>query len=110
MKRAILPCILLGFVVAACGEPASSDDDGGGTGGSAGAGGHATGGGPGGGGGKGGGGGAGGTAGSPGGCGIEPVTPNATPKTRAALCYLYQEYGNHILAAQEENNDDNAMN
>jgi hypothetical protein len=205
MKRAILPCILLGFVVAACGEPASSDDEGGpptgtggaatgggpgsgtgglgsggapatggttgatgsggtaptgsggiagsgvagsagqggggpagsgtgggaagrggaagGTGGSlagrggsagadsAGAGGHATGGGTGGGGGKpAGSGGAGGTAGSAAGCGIEPVTPNATQKTRAALCYLYQSYGNHILAAQEENNDDNAMN
>jgi len=44
------------------------------------------------------------------GCGIEPVTPNATQKTRTALCYLYQAYGNHILAGQEENNDDNAMN
>lgn len=45
-----------------------------------------------------------------GGCGIEPVTPNATQKTRKTLCYLYQVYGNHVLAGQEENNDDNAMN
>ena len=64
-------------------------------GGTAGAGGHAT-----------GGSGTGGAAG----CGVEPVTPNATAKTRAALCYLYQIYGNHILAGQEENNDDDAMN
>jgi hypothetical protein len=52
----------------------------------------------------------GGTAGSNGSCGVEPVTPNATQKTREALCYLYQVYGNHILAGQEENNDDQAMN
>ncbi len=71
---------------------------GGSTGGApAGAGGHATGGGPDGGGGT-------------GGCGVDPVTPNATAKTRAALCYLYQSYGNHILAGQEENNDDQGMN
>ncbi|HEY5088320.1 MAG TPA: glycosyl hydrolase, partial [Polyangia bacterium] len=55
-------------------------------------------------------GGIGGAGGMASGCGIEPVTPNATQKTRKALCYLYQVYGNHILAGQEENNDDNAMN
>ena len=55
-------------------------------------------------------GGSGGAGGTVSGCGIEPVTPNATQKTRTALCYLYQAYGNHILAGQEENNDDNAMN
>jgi hypothetical protein len=80
-----------------------------GGGGTAGGGGHATGGGT-----AGGGGhataGTGGETGTGGGCGIEPVTPNATPKTRAALCYLYQNYGNHILSGQEENNDDDAMN
>jgi len=54
--------------------------------------------------------GTGGAAGTAGGCGIDPVTPNATQKARKALCYLYQTYGNHILAGQEENNDDNAMN
>ncbi|MFL5308074.1 MAG: glycosyl hydrolase [Polyangia bacterium] len=58
----------------------------------------------------GGGGGAGtvGGAGGSGSCGITPVTPNATAKTRSALCYLYQIYGNKVLAGQEENNDDNA--
>ena len=199
MKRALLPCILLGFVVTACTEPGSADDAGSpngaggttpggnsGTGGSesggagtgsggaagtgsggavepgtggragadtggtmggttgsggttgtggtngtggnvgagggqagrsgaggalGGAGGHATGGGTAGAGGHatggtGSGGGTGGTAG----CSVEPVTPNATAKTRAALCYLYQTYGNHILAGQEENNDDDGMN
>jgi len=55
-------------------------------------------------------GGSGGAGGTVSGCGIEPVTPNATQRTRQALCYLYQVYGNHILAGQEENNDDNAMN
>ena len=54
--------------------------------------------------------GTGGAAGTAGGCGVDPVTPNATQKARKALCYLYQTYGNHILAGQEENNDDNAMN
>jgi Glycosyl hydrolase family 26 len=54
--------------------------------------------------------GTGGAAGTVGGCGVDPVTPNATQKARKVLCYLYQTYGNHILAGQEENNDDNAMN
>lgn len=43
-------------------------------------------------------------------CNVEPVTPNATPQTRKVLCYLYQIYGNHILSAQEENNDDIQLN
>jgi hypothetical protein len=50
-----------------------------------------------------------GEGGGSGDCGVEPVTPNATPKTRAALCYLYQAYGNRILAGQEENNDDDGL-
>jgi hypothetical protein len=41
------------------------------------------------------------------GCGVEPVTPNATQETRNVLCYLHSIYGNHILSGQEENNDDN---
>lgn len=53
--------------------------------------------------------GSGGVSGSGGGCGVAPVTPDATAKTRSALCYLYQIYGKKILAGQEENNDDNAM-
>jgi len=42
-------------------------------------------------------------------CGIDPVTPNATPQARSALCYLYSIYGKKILSGQEENNDENAM-
>lgn len=44
------------------------------------------------------------------GCGVVPVTPNATQQTKNALCYLYQIYGKKILSGQEENNDDNGMN
>ncbi len=43
-------------------------------------------------------------------CGFVPITPNATLATRKALCYLHSVYGNHILSAQEEDNDDNGMN
>ncbi len=86
----------------------------GGSGGTApGTGGHADGGSAGGQPGSGGAGGRGGTvggAGASGSCGVDPVTPNPTPKTRAALCYLYQTYGNKILSGQEENNDDNGAN
>ncbi len=51
----------------------------------------------------------GGTAGSPGsggatgGCSVLPVTPNATQQAKNVLCYLYSQYGNHILSGQEEN-------
>ncbi|MDP9003016.1 MAG: glycoside hydrolase family 26 protein [Myxococcota bacterium] len=31
------------------------------------------------------------------------MTPNATQQTKNALCYLYSQYGNHILSGQEEN-------
>jgi hypothetical protein len=37
------------------------------------------------------------------GCTAVPVTPNATQQTRNALCYLYGQYGNHIISGQEEN-------
>jgi beta-mannanase len=30
------------------------------------------------------------------------VTPNATQQARNVLCYLYSQYGNHILSGQEE--------
>lgn len=43
-------------------------------------------------------------------CGVEPVTPNATRQTRNVLCYLHSIYGNHVLAGQEEDNNDNGMN
>jgi hypothetical protein len=35
-------------------------------------------------------------------CGIEPVDPKATPEAKALLCYLYGQYGNHILTGQQE--------
>jgi hypothetical protein len=53
---------------------------------------------------------AGGPDGATGGCTLQPVTPNATAATRKVLCYLQSIYGNHILSAQEENNDDIGMN
>ena len=37
------------------------------------------------------------------GCAVVPVTPNATQQTKNVLCYLYSQYGNHILSGQEEN-------
>ncbi len=39
---------------------------------------------------------------SPPGCTAVPVTPNATQQARNVLCYLYSQYGNHILSGQEE--------
>ena len=45
-----------------------------------------------------------GSGGSPGNgsCAAVPVTPNATQQARNVLCYLYSQYGNHILSGQEE--------
>ena len=43
-----------------------------------------------------------GSATSPPGCAAVPVTPNATQQARNVLCYLYSQYGNHILSGQEE--------
>jgi len=44
-----------------------------------------------------------GAAGVAGGCSAVPVTPNATQQAKNVLCYLYSQYGNHILSGQEEN-------
>ena len=33
-----------------------------------------------------------------------PVTPNATQQTKNVLCYLYSQYGNHVLSGQQEAN------
>ncbi len=38
-----------------------------------------------------------------GGCSAVPVTPNASQQAKNVLCFLYSQYGNHILAGQEEN-------
>ena len=39
----------------------------------------------------------------PGTCSVGPVTPGATQEAQNVLCYLYSQYGNHILSGQEEN-------
>jgi beta-mannanase len=38
-----------------------------------------------------------------GGCSVSPATPNATQQAKNVLCYLRGQYGQHILAGQEEN-------
>jgi hypothetical protein len=53
-------------------------------------------------------GGAGGSGGasqpSTGPCSAQPVTPNASQQTKNVLCYLYSQYGNHVLSGQQEAN------
>jgi beta-mannanase len=44
------------------------------------------------------------------GCTAVPVTPNATQQARSVLCYLYSQYGNHILSGQEEGGSDLEVN
>jgi Glycosyl hydrolase family 26 len=39
-------------------------------------------------------------------CNVLPATPNATPQAKKVLCYLYSQYGNHILSGQEEGGSD----
>jgi hypothetical protein len=48
--------------------------------------------------------GAGGKGGSGGGtsCTVAPVTPNPSQQARNLLCYLYSQYGNHVLSGQQE--------
>jgi hypothetical protein len=38
----------------------------------------------------------------PSGCAATPVDPAATRQARNLLCYLYSQYGNHILSGQQE--------
>ncbi|MCC8243045.1 glycosyl hydrolase [Saccharothrix luteola] len=35
-------------------------------------------------------------------CSVNPVNPNATAQARKLLCYVYSQYGNHILSGQQE--------
>ncbi|WP_410814159.1 glycosyl hydrolase [Micromonospora sp. 067-2] len=35
-------------------------------------------------------------------CTAQPVDPQATAQARRLLCYLYSQYGNHILSGQQE--------
>jgi beta-mannanase len=44
------------------------------------------------------------------GCSAVPVTPNAIPQVSKVLCYLYSQYGNHILSGQEEGGSDSEIN
>jgi hypothetical protein len=37
-------------------------------------------------------------------CSVMPVTPNASQQTKNVLCYLYSQYGNHVLSGQQEAN------
>ncbi|MFE9850213.1 glycosyl hydrolase [Streptomyces sp. NPDC005576] len=36
------------------------------------------------------------------GCSVAPVSPGATQQAKNLLCYLYSQYGNHILSGQQE--------
>ncbi len=47
---------------------------------------------------------------NPAGCTAVPVTPNATQQARNVLCYLYSQYGNHIISGQEEGGTDSEIN
>ena len=35
-------------------------------------------------------------------CTVAPVDPQATPAARKLLCYVYSQYGNHIISGQQE--------
>ncbi len=35
-------------------------------------------------------------------CSATPVTPNASSQAQKLLCYLYSQYGNHVLSGQQE--------
>jgi hypothetical protein len=41
-------------------------------------------------------------------CAVAPVDPQATTQARKLLCYLYSQYGNHILSGQRETNGSEA--
>lgn len=46
--------------------------------------------------------GTGGTTTSP--CSVTPVSPGSSPQAQKLLCYLYSQYGNHVLSGQQEAN------
>ncbi|GAA1302587.1 glycosyl hydrolase [Saccharothrix xinjiangensis] len=35
-------------------------------------------------------------------CPVNPVNPNASTQARKLLCYVYSQYGNHIISGQQE--------
>ncbi|HEX2874542.1 MAG TPA: glycosyl hydrolase [Polyangiaceae bacterium] len=38
---------------------------------------------------------------------VAPVNPNATKQAKNLLCYLYSQYGNHVISGQQETSWDN---
>jgi hypothetical protein len=54
--------------------------------------------------------GAGGATQPPGACTVSPVNPNATTQARNLLCYLYSQFGNHVLSGQQETSWSNPAN
>lgn len=54
---------------------------------------------------------AGSTAGGPpANCSVAPVSPGATTQAKNLLCYLYSQYGNHVLSGQQETSWSNPGN
>jgi Glycosyl hydrolase family 26 len=43
-------------------------------------------------------------------CDVAPANPNATKQARNLLCYLYSQYGNHVLSGQQETSWNNPAN
>ena len=39
---------------------------------------------------------------NPPGCSVAPVDPQATAAARRLLCYVYSQYGNHVISGQQE--------
>ena len=37
-------------------------------------------------------------------CSVTPVSPGSSPQAQKLLCYLYSQYGNHVLSGQQESN------
>jgi Glycosyl hydrolase family 26 len=48
--------------------------------------------------------------GNSGGCNIAPANPKATQQAKNLLCYLYSQYGNHVLSGQQETSWSNPAN
>jgi Glycosyl hydrolase family 26 len=54
--------------------------------------------------------GTGGTTQPPPGCSVVPVNPKATTQAKNLLCYLYSQFGNHVLSGQQETSWNNPAN
>jgi hypothetical protein len=40
-------------------------------------------------------------------CGVLPVSPNASAQAKNLLCFIYSQYGNHVISGQQETSWDN---